>query len=375
MANLISPQNKYPEKARLNRFLRIPLISFAMVKAFFGGNVCQVNDLIKLFDFGEKTKWQMFKIRMKMVYYRYAYEFTCGEFVSLDFEHLSKKEILKYVSTFEYKRVMREVIFSQDNEIIDTFNDKRKTYKKYKKFFKRDVVIVNSAEDVTEFSSFVKKHKRFIVKQALEDNGLGVKIYDLEKDNLSAMEVFGKILKLGGAVVEELINQQDLLREFNSTSVNTIRFVTFYNNGELTKIACGLRIGGPGAVLDNASRGGFYVGVDPDTGVIFTKGQSKYTVEKFDEHPVSHIKFEGTQIPHWDELLQTVDEIVKVYPEKRFIGWDFAYGDKGWVICEANGVPGNHLTQSVAKEGLRELYSKTLFTLSKDCDKYAKAIY
>ena len=49
MVDLVFPSNKRPEKARLNRFLRIPLVSAAMIKAFFGGNVFNINNEIKAY--------------------------------------------------------------------------------------------------------------------------------------------------------------------------------------------------------------------------------------------------------------------------------------------------------------------------------------
>lgn len=376
MIDLVSHGNKYPEIARLNRFLRIPLISAAMLKAMFGGNICKINDEFKKYHFEEnRNKWQLFKLKMKMVYYRFAYEFIYCEFVSLDFDKHTKKENLKNVAAYEYLRVMREIISHEDPEIIEVFCDKRKTYKKYKDFFKRDVVIIENENDIDELKKFAAKHRNFILKPALRNNGTGIKIYDLDTDNVNLEDIFNNAIKQGGAIIEELIHQTGLINEFNPSSVNTVRFVTFFHNGQLTKVSAGLRMGRTGAELDNASLGGVFVGVDTETGIIHSQGQAMYSTKRYDEHPDSHIKFVGTQIPHWDELLETVEEIVRVFPEKKYIGWDFAYSDKGWVICEANGVPGHQLCQTVAKEGLRPLYSKTLFTLVKDCDKYSKAIY
>lgn len=375
MANLYTPYNRRPEQARLNRFLRIPMITAAMIKAALGGNVCKINDVFPLFHFEDDlNKYQLFKLKMKMVYYRFAYEYIYNEIFLLDFDNHTKKENLKNVSTYEYLRVMREIISNQDPEIIETFRDKRKTYRKFSKYFKRDVVIIEKPEDYREFSDFIAKHKKFVVKTAREDNGKGIKFFDLEKDNISPKEIFNNALK-DGALVEEIIKQAGLLNDINPSSVNTIRFVTFFNEGKQTKVACGLRMGRTGEKLDNMARGGLSVGIDPESGIIFSKGQRKFCKQRFERHPDSNIKFVGTQIPHWDELLETVEEIVRVYPEKHFVGWDFAYSDKGWCITEANGTPGNDLTSTVAKEGLRPLYSKTLFTLVKDCEKYQKAIY
>lgn len=376
MVDLVFPSNKRPEKARLNRFLRIPLVSAAMIKAFFGGNVCNINNEIKTYKLDQnRSKLQLFKLRLKMVYYRFAYEFVYQEFVSFDFEHKTKKEILKNVSAFEYLRIMREILIKDGPEKFDVFCDKRETYKKYSEFFKRDVVLIQNENDLSAFKDFTKKHKRFVVKPALNNNGKGIQFYDLTKDNISVKEIFDNALNDRGAIVEELINQKGILNDFNPDSINTIRYVTFYDNNKLTRISSGLRTGRKGSNIDNGTRGGLLIGVKKDTGEIYTKGQVEKSLKRFDEHPDSHIKYEGTFIPHWDELLDTIEKIVRVFPEKKYIGWDFAYSDKGWVLVEANGVPGHYFTQLVAEEGLRPLYSQTFFKLSKDCEKYQKAIY
>lgn len=376
MFNLIYPSNRFPEKARLNRLLRIPLITLALLKASLGGNVCNINNEIKAFGLDKiKSKPQLFKLKIKMIYYRFAYEFGFQEFISYDFENKSKKEILENVSALEYLRIMREILVEQGPEKFDVFYDKRQTYKLYSKFFKRDVVIIENPESINAFNDFIQKHKKFIVKPALNNNGTGIEFYDLTVDKISPNEIFYKFLNKKGAIVEEIIEQVGILKDFNPSSINTIRFVTFYDNNHLTLIAAGLRNGRVNSKLDNGSLGGLLIGVKKDTGEIYTQGQIEKSTQRFEEHPDSHIKYIGTKIPHWDELLDLIDEIVRIYPEKKYIGWDFAYSSKGWVLVEANGVPGHYFTQLVAEQGLRSLYSETFFKLSKYCDKYSKAIY
>ena len=126
MFNLIYPSNRFPEKARLNRLLRIPLITLALLKASLGGNVCNINNEIKAFGLDKiKSKPQLFKLKIKMVYYRFAYEFGFQEFISYDFENKSKKEILENVSALEYLRIMREILVEQGPEKFDVFYDER----------------------------------------------------------------------------------------------------------------------------------------------------------------------------------------------------------------------------------------------------------
>lgn len=366
-------ENKIPEKSRLNRYARAPIIASALVKTFFGNNTFDVNQAIEQyhFDIDKSNKLQVLKLKMKMVYYRYAYEFIYNEFAGYGFEHKNKKECLEYVASYEYLRIRNEIVKKED--YVDYFSDKRNTYKHFSDFYKRDVIIIEKPEDIQYFIPFAQKHSKFVIKTAKMNNGSGVSIIDTKKDN--AITVFKKALLNGGAVAEEFIVQPGILHKLHPSSVNTVRFVTFYDNDKLTKIASVLRFGTGNATIDNAARGGLFARVNTDTGIIESNGISEKTNVEYEKHPDTCITIKGIQLPQWDELLQIVEEIVKQCPNKKYIGWDFAYSDKGWVLVEGNGCPGLFLTQMGAGKGLRKVFSKTYFTESKYCDKYSKAIY
>lgn len=370
---LTFPENKIPEKARLNRFVRVPIITFALVKTVFGDNPFDVNSAIEQynFDIDKSNNLQFLRLKLKMVYYRYAYEFRYNEFASYGFEHKSKKKCLEYVAAYEYLRIRNEITAKED--YIDYFSDKRKTYKYFKDFFKRDVAIIEKPEDIQYYIPFVQKHKKFVLKKAKMNNGSGVTIIDTQKDN--AVAIFKKALSEGGAIAEELICQPGILHQLHPSSVNTVRFVTFYDNNKLTNIAAVLRFGAGGATIDNATQGGLFACINIKTGVIESDGKIEFKSDIYKKHPDTNVTIKGIQLPGWDDLLNIVSSIVKICPNKKYVGWDFAYSDKGWVLVEGNGYPGLYLTQMGSGKGLRKTFSQTYFTESKYCDKYSKGIY
>ena len=372
--DLIFPENKIPEKARLNRFARHPIIFGALVKTLFGANPFDVNDAIEHYDFGidKSNHIQVMKLKLKMVYYRYAYEFKYNEFASYNFEHKNKKECLKFVGVYEYLRVHNELT-KNDEQASKIFSDKRETYKRYKDYYKRDIAVIKSPEDLQSFLQFTALHPKFILKRATSNNGAGISFVDTSQEN--AIAVFKKCLKTGGAVAEEIINQIGIVHDIFPKAVNTVRFVTYYENNKLTNIVAVFRFGTGKATVDNATQGGLYANINLKTGIITSDARVGFKSDVYQKHPDSNMTIKGIQMPDWNELLKTIETIVKVSPQIKYVGWDFAYSDKGWVLVEGNGYPGIYMPQNASQTGLREIFSKTYFTQSKDCKKYSKGIY
>lgn len=372
---IINQGNNIPEKARLNRFLRIPIISAALIKTLFGGNLQGVDEIIKSFNFDidKSNKLSLMKLKMKMVYYRYAYEFSYNEFFGYGFEHKTKRECLEYVSYCEYMRILAE--FRKRKNKTEMYKDKRETYRFFKKYYKRDAVIVNSPEDIQNYLDFVKKHNEFIIKIPFVNNGNGIKFANVNNDYKKIISVFNQCLEDGGVLIEELINQPGILNEIYSGCVNTVRFMTYYDDGKLTKIAAMLKMGANGSILDKAGQGGLFAGIDIDTGIIITDGYTKYKKETLKYHPDSKIAIKGIQLPEWDKLLDLVNEIVTMNTQWKYVGWDFAYSDKGWVLIEGNSFPGLTMPQMGTNKGFRKIFSDTLFKESKYFKEYSSAKY
>ena len=365
-------ENKTMDTARTNRLLRYPIIFSALISTLFGKNKCGVNDAINKFEWktNKDNKLAVMKLKLKLIYYRYAYEFPFEEFFGFGLEFASKKKCLEYVPSYEKIRLYNELII--DKPPYEVFINKYNTYKKYQDYYKRDVIYVSSLRDIVEFSEFCSQHTKFIVKPVLSNNGRGIFIVDQKYDNIKMRDVLNDIISTGGAIVEEYINQCKEMAQFHKESVNTLRYTTYYSEGELTVIHAMIRFGIGGSVVDNANAGGIAVNVDVQTGCINSPGYTKKG-QVYECHPDSNVKFIGVQLPRWDELQNMVSELVKVYPEQKLVGWDLACGDNGWEIIEANAGPGIFASQICAGHGFREIFSKTIFKDSVHYKEYKSA--
>lgn len=164
----------------------------------------------------------------------------------------------------------------------------------------------------------------------------------------------GKVLTSEGAVswqdymdtwsernilIQEVVKQHEKIAYINSGCVNTIRIVTIKGkSGAVGIFAAFLRVGSDAtSFVDNRAKGGLGVGIQLNTGQLMKYG---YVHDAFgikeDEHPVSHVKFEGYQLPYWDETKELVKNAHKQFYELESIGWDVVITPDGPILLEGN---------------------------------------
>lgn len=116
---------------------------------------------------------------------------------------------------------------------------------------------------------------RFVIKDSLGGSGgKGIEILKLEgKTSVEKADIIKRSVaqRKTDYVVQEFLYEHDLLKQFNQTSVNTIRVQSLYLNGKFSAVTIILRFGGEGAEVDNACSGGVAVGIHPD-GTLFEYG-------------------------------------------------------------------------------------------------------
>ena len=56
----------------------------------------------------------------------------------------------------------------------------------------------------------------------------------------------------------------------------------------------------------------------------------------FPTHPDTGIQLEGATIPYWRVLLDNVKELMGVFPDLEFAGWDMLPVEGGWCVIEGN---------------------------------------
>jgi len=139
-------------------------------------------------------------------------------------------------------------------------------------------------------------------------------------------------------IFQELIQQHEVLKKINRTSINTLRVVTFNNNKNEVEIVSGfIRIGRKGAIIDNAHLGGIVVPFDKETGKMHAQGLQLIDNGGgiYKKHPDTGVIFENLQIPHYLQVKKIVSRAASLF-KFPLLGWDVAITPNGPSIIEAN---------------------------------------
>lgn len=79
--------------------------------------------------------------------------------------------------------------------------------------------------DYEEFRAFTLRHPRFFAKPADKDSGIGCRVLTRDSDS-AAKEVYSQLHK-ENYVAEELVKQCTEMEEFNFSTLNTIRVISY----------------------------------------------------------------------------------------------------------------------------------------------------
>lgn len=263
------------------------------------------------------------------------------EYFLLGFKDKTYKERSEWITDFIKDTYLKKYAkIERAKELQDKFF----VYAKMKPYFKRDACMISGKNDKETFLDFAKKHSRFITKPNVGSFGADTQIWDVKANNPEAIfEVL--IASKCSWILEELIEQAPEMCKFNSSSVNSVRIPTFRTKDGIQIFGTFMRMGREGSVVDNAGAGGIFVRIDETTGQIISDGYTE-NGEVYVQHPDSKVNFKGFQIPKWDDLRSLAIQCHKDLFEHKYIGWDFALTDNGWVLLEGNW--GQFLCQQVS---------------------------
>ena len=329
---------------------RIPLI----LQEAYTTRSKQMDSLISFFGNYLKTwgivigKEEYEKTKNQMLFDCMAYGFSPDEFNYYRLIEKTPEEKRTYSTDLDRKMMQYQLSDFKDLQYVF---DKTATYEKFSKYFKRDAISIASKKDYGVFEIFAKTHDVMVIKKVSASSGHGVSIESIDKKHLQKQ--FMSIIAQGKCSIEEKIQQADILGQFNPSSINTVRIMTFNTNHGVVVGPCFFRTGKAGSYVDNGGSGGIMVGLNGNTGVLDSDGYDEYP-KVYEEHPDSMIRFKGFQLPEWDKCIKLVNEMAQLIPRVGYVGWDMAYTkNKGWVIVEANG--GSHImTQLMYRKGCKE---------------------
>lgn len=278
------------------------------------------------------------------------------EYFMYGYEHLNAKGRQEFV-TDKIRWDYYDRMNSRDN--LEIFNDKRKAYELFKDFYKRELIEISDDADLDIFARFYENHDKMVVKPIAGSGGKG--IFVLKKSEYASVnEAFAAVRQAGSAVVEQLIVQAPEMAVLNPGTVNTVRAPMLRTRDGVVIFHPFVRCGCGNTVVDNAAAGGIFAEVDPETGIVITKGVNEHG-GSYIKHPVSGVIIPGFEIPRWNELIELVNKLSMVITTNNYVGWDLALTESGWVMVEGN--PRGQFvfqiaTQKGAKQELEHYISK-----------------
>ncbi len=306
-------------------------------KEIIWGNVIFLDEINKALFYllSKDSSLNKDKIRRDMVRAYLINGIDPNEYVVLDFINKNRTERASYLSCKE-----KDLICLSKKDAWEAFyelEDKANFYNLFKEFFKRELIEVKNQMDLDQFSSFVKRHRSFIFKPNNSHSGKGIKIIrDVSDKDIEPL--FSDLLnKWGSFILEELIVQSDFMKSWNSSSVNSVRFMSIRNKQGIHIFHPYFKFGAVGKEIDNSGSGGYCIAIDPNTGSFISNAYNSKGEETYKEHPNKGTKILGTVIPEWSELLLFAKLIhEKMSFKHHYVAFDFAHTDNGWVLIEGN---------------------------------------
>lgn len=274
-------------------------------------------------------------LKKDMIYTLHRFGADFQEYLVFEFysrNTFGREEFITNKKRYEYYHFLND-----DNNFL-LFEDKKRTYEIFGQYYGRDVLPVDNKDNRDEFLAFAKKHNTFMYKPVGGAEGRGIQKVELNSTT-EAEAFFDNIIDKGRFLAEELIVQDKRMAALHGGSVNTVRVPAIICKGEVKIFHPFFRVGVGDAVVDNNGFGGIAASVDAETGVVYTRGLTKKG-HWYIKHPDTNAQIVGFQIPEWDALIELTKKLTPLVEGTRYIAWDFALTEKGWIVVEANALGG-----------------------------------
>lgn len=282
------------------------------------------------------------------------------DYIQYEFYTKRKVERRKYVVHGKLLELIHTCNDAENRHFFDRKTDFDRVFSDY---LQREWLDAGAA-DFKEFEKFLKNKEDFFVKQP--DGMFGTGVEKVYIKDIQSKEKFFENLKKKKALCEETLTQCKEMKEFNDTSINTLRVVSLVQANGKVKIMGGLlRVGRKGKIADNFHHQGICAFIEPSTGIVSTTGVDKNN-KRYVIHPDSGKKIVGFEVPIWNEIVKIVKQAALVVPNMRYVGWDVVITEDYKVaLVEGNSGADPDAEQITTKEGRWPYYEMYLREIRK----------
>lgn len=144
-------------------------------------------------------------------------------------------------------------------------------------------------------------------------------------------------------IISEYLRPHPQLAEIWPDTANTMRYLAGRVDGKLVMLKSFMRFGSKkSGSVENFNRGGVLCYVDEagnyKGGYIIHRTKKELKSIHIDQHPDTGKMLDGV-VPCWDQVQYAVQEIGKLLPQTRYLGFDFVVTDQGKVkLLEINSL-------------------------------------
>ncbi len=276
-----------------------------------------------------------------------------SDYLNYEFYKRSFKEKSRYVTIRTQDSFYKKVSPPAYKKI---FTVKPNFMKAFSQYTKRKYLLPEESDEEA-LKAFLNENAVFMQKPVDGLGGHGVK--KVCSADITDTHEYLNYLKDNRLFIEQYVIQHEKMSALCQRSVNTIRIMTSSVTGTPEIIFTGLRVGNGKCDVDNFHGGGMGVLINKENGILIGEAIDK-DLNHFQCHPVSGIKFDGYEIPYWNEIKQMVCEAALIEPRIMVIGWDVAVTPDGPIFIEANRRPGFDLPQVLYDRGLKDIVKNAL---------------
>lgn len=279
----------------------------------------------------EKSGKNSIKIFFDMLWCAKRYGAGYYDYQIFAFYNLNKEQRKTFVTRLiskKFNTFMNNYDYAHFLENKDEFNEL------YNKYIGRGFLQMKKATK-SEVEKFVSEREYIFCKLQDKECGIGcerLKISDFE--NFDAL--YDYLVEKGFCTIEDNIKQHPALNKLYSNAVNSMRVITVLDSKQTPHCLYVVqKMGLGGSVIDNNC---LFTPVDIETGKIKYPAHSGDTTKGivYTEHPDTHVKLQGYQLPFVKEAVEMCLEAAKVVPQIRYVGWDVAITPNGPAIIEGN---------------------------------------